>query len=131
MLQATRVRCQIDPLLSIGVLPADGRLRQQAGADGPTGRSDDAAPLGGGRPALGQGDIGPLASCGFLIPVDVRRQDRDAMGVAADLKRSRYAGMSNQIMTRAVRHPTGDGSESLCTLLIVDRFAYVCMINIV
>lgn len=83
--QAARVRCEIDSLLAVGVLPADGRLRQQAGADGPAGRPDDAAAIGGGSPARGQGDLGPLASGGFLLPLDVRRQDGDAVGPATDL----------------------------------------------
>lgn len=77
---------QINPLLAVRVLPADGRLRQQAGADGPAGRPDDAAAVGGGGAARGQGDIGPLASGRFLIPLDVRRQDGHAVGPATDLK---------------------------------------------
>lgn len=78
---------QINSFLPIGVLPADGRLRQQAGADRPARWPDDAAPICGGCPALGQGDIGTLAPGGFLIPVDVRRQDGNAVGSTTDLKK--------------------------------------------
>lgn len=62
---------QIDSILAIRILFADRRLRQQTGLDRFAGRSDDAIAIGGGGPACGQSHIGPMASNGFLLLVNI------------------------------------------------------------
>lgn len=76
---------QLHPVLAVRLLSADGRLRQQAGADRSAGRSDDAAAVRGCGAAQRQGDFGALASDRLLVSVHIGGQDGDTVGAAADL----------------------------------------------